>query len=260
MEKIIGPDGTYRTAPRTLSVPARLSPSAAFYRQVLGIVLRSSRRAKRGNYGTKEWAESSLEILLALESVGVTIEVTGAESFTGLSGPCIFVGNHMSTLETFVLPGIIAPYRDLTFVVKQSLIDYPVFRHVMRSRDPVVVGRTNPRDDLKAVLEGGTGRLQSGRSIVIFPQTTRTAVFDPSSFNTIGVKLAKKAGVPVVPIALKTDAWGNGKRLKDFGKIDPSKTVHFAFGRPVLISERGTEEHAGIIAYISGKLKEWGAA
>ncbi|MFO0753829.1 MAG: lysophospholipid acyltransferase family protein [Thermodesulfovibrionales bacterium] len=259
MEKIIGPDGAYRTAARTLSLPARLAPSAAFYRQVLGVVLRAGRRARQGCYGTKEWAESSLEILRALESVGVAVEVTGAENFIDLSGPCIFVGNHMSTLETFVLPCLIAPYRDLTFVVKQSLIEYPVFRHVMRSRDPVVVGRTNPRDDLKAVLEGGTERLQSGRSIVIFPQTTRTTVFDPSSFNTIGVKLAKKAGVPVVPLALKTDAWGNGKRLKDFGRIDPSKTVRFAFARPVCIGERGAEEHAGIVAYITERLREWGA-
>ncbi|MCC6345906.1 MAG: 1-acyl-sn-glycerol-3-phosphate acyltransferase [Nitrospirales bacterium] len=257
MEKIIGPDGTYRTAARTPSIPARLSPSSAFYRQVFGIVLRSSRRAKQGRYGTKEWAESSLDILRALESVGVTVEVTGAEHFIGLSDPCVFVGNHMSALETFVLPCIIAPYRELTFVVKQSLIDYPVFKHVMRSRKPVVVGRTNPRDDLKAVLEGGAARLKAGTSLVIFPQTTRTTAFDPSAFNTIGVKLAKKAGVPLVPIALKTDAWGNGRWLKDFGKIDPSRTVHFSFGAPVSAVERGAEEHAGIVAYITEKMRGW---
>jgi 1-acyl-sn-glycerol-3-phosphate acyltransferase len=127
----------------------------------------------------------------------------------------------------------------------------------MRSRDPITVGRSNPRDDLKAVLEGGAERLKAGRSIVIFPQTTRTPVFDPGSFNTIGVKLAKKAGVPVVPIALKTDAWGNGRILKDYGRIIPSRRVHFAFGKPLLIRDRGNEEHAAIIEFISGKLKEW---
>jgi 1-acyl-sn-glycerol-3-phosphate acyltransferase len=157
-----------------------------------------------------------------------------------------------------VLPAIISQFKDSTFVVKQSLVDYPVFKHIMRSRDPITVGRTNPRDDLKAVFEGGEERLKAGRSIVIFPQTTRTEVFDPGQFNTIGIKLAKKANVPVVPVALKTDTWGNGKYLKDYGKVDVSKTVHFEFGKPMIIAGRGTEEHQQIIDFISGRLKEWG--
>jgi len=137
-------------------------------------------------------------------------------------------------------------------------VDYPVFKHIMRARNPITVGRTNPREDLKAVLEGGEERLKRGVSLVIFPQTTRTPVFDPAEFNTIGVKLAKRAGVPVVPIALLTDAWGNGKRLKEFGRIDPSKKAHFAFGEPMTIAGRGDEEHQKIIEFITGKLQEWG--
>jgi len=192
-----------------------------------------------------------------LERVGIVFEITGLDNFSGLAGPCVFIGNHMSALETFALPCIIEPVKDVTFVVKQSLIDYPVFRYVMRSRDPIVVGRANPRDDLRAVLEGGTNILSEGRSLVIFPQTTRTPLFDPKEFNTIGVKLAKRGNVPIVPIALKTDAWGNGKRLKDFGTIDPSKKVYFSFGKPMTIRERGVEEHNAIIAFIEEHLKEW---
>ncbi|HTU03505.1 MAG TPA: lysophospholipid acyltransferase family protein, partial [Candidatus Sulfotelmatobacter sp.] len=132
--------------------------------------------------------------------------------------------------------------------------------HVMRSRDPIVVGRVNPREDLKAVLEGGAERLARGVSIVVFPQTTRTPVFDPAEFNTIGVKLAKRAGVPVVPLALKTDAWGEGRLIKDLGRIDPSKTVHFAFGAPRCIAGRGSEEHEEIVRYISAHLAAWGGS
>jgi 1-acyl-sn-glycerol-3-phosphate acyltransferase len=196
-------------------------------------------------------------VLRALESVGIEIEITGIDYFKNLEGSCVFIGNHMSTLETFVLPVIIQPFKDVTFVVKKSLVEYPVFKHIMRSRDPITVGRTNPRDDLKAVFDGGVERLQAGISIIIFPQTTRTTVFDPKAFNTIGIKLAHKANAPVVPIALKTDAWGTSKYLKDFGKIDPSQKVHFAFGEPFWIKDRGAEEHNKVIEFISGKLKEW---
>jgi len=164
----------------------------------------------------------------------------------------------MSTLEAFVLPTIIQPLKRVAFVVKRSLVEYPIFGHLMRARDPIVVGRTNPREDLKAVLEGGLGRLQSGISIVVFPQKTRSALFDPAAFNSIGIKLAKRAQVPVIPLALKTDAWGNGARLKDFGKIDPAKTVHFAFGPPLRVQGSGAAEHQQVVEFIREHLVSWG--
>jgi 1-acyl-sn-glycerol-3-phosphate acyltransferase len=254
-EKIEG--DIYRTATRDLSFFARLVPSVVFYTDIISIVVRASRKAKRKRYDTSDWCSSSIESLRALERVGVQLEITGMNSFKTLDGPCVFIGNHMSTLETFVLPTIIAPYKEATFVVKQNLIEYPVFKYVMRARNPITVGRSNPRDDLKAVLEGGTEKLRAGISIIIFPQTTRTPVFDPDQFNTIGVKLAKKANVPVVPFALKTDAWGNGRYLKDYGKIDPTKKVYIAFGKPLRIKDRGAEEHQQIVQFVTARLSAW---
>ncbi len=259
MDELRYENGAYRTGPVQVTFMARTLTSLLFYSRLVSIVVRGSALAKRGLYGTPEWCEGSLATLRALEAAGVKFEITGIDSFAAIEGPCVFIANHMSTLETFILPTIIASFKDATFVVKQSLVDYPVFKHIMRARDPITVGRTNPRDDLRAVLEGGTARLQAGRSIVIFPQTTRTPVFDPAQFNTIGIKLAKKAGVPVVPVALTTMAWGNGMFLKDYGKIDPSKKARFAFGKPLLIRDRGTEERQEIIEFITGKLQEWKA-
>lgn len=257
MEDLVFENGSYRTGPGKGFLLFKRIPSFGFYCQDIAIVFKASSRAKRGRYATAEWARSSLEVFRALENVGVRFEITGVDNFRKLSGPCVFICNHMSTLETFVLPAIIAPFRDTTFVVKQSLVDYPVFKYVMRSRDPITVNRTNPREDLKAVLEGGEKRLKAGRSIVIFPQTTRAAGFDPGDFNSIGVKLAKRANAPIIPVALKTDAWANGKRLKDFGRIDPSKKVYFAFGEPLWVRDRGNEEHREVIRFICEKLEEW---
>jgi 1-acyl-sn-glycerol-3-phosphate acyltransferase len=251
--------GAYRTPEENSGRGlARLWPGLAFYSRELLIVLRASARAKRGQYDDAAWCDDSLATLRALENVGVRFDITGVEHVAALDGPCVLIGNHMSTLETFVLPVILVPFKPTTFVVKQSLVEYPVFGHIMRSRNPIIVGRTNPREDLKAVLDGGADRLAKGISVIVFPQTTRTPVFDPTAFNTIGVKLAKRAGVPVIPIALKTDAWGNGSLHKDVGRIDPSKSVHFAFGAPLRISDRGTEEHEHIIRYISTQLAVWG--
>ncbi len=247
----------YRTDPKTVSLLARTFPEPVFYSQLLAIVYRASAKAKRGQYGGAEWCQSSFDVLRSLESVGLCVEITGIKYLEQLKTPCVVIANHMSVLETFVLPVIVRPFRKMTFVVKQSLLDYPIFRHVMRSRDPIAVSRTNPRQDLKAVLEGGIDRLKRGISIIVFPQTTRTRSIDPTRFNTIGVKLAKRANAPIVPLALLTDAWGNGKYLNDFGKIDSSKNAYFAFGEPMWVQGRGTDEHQAIIDFISRKLQEW---
>lgn len=187
----------YLTSPRTLSFLSRISPNLGFYAPMIWIVFKAGCNAMRNQYDGEAWTQSSEGIAHALESVGCRIEATGLEHFRSLEGPCVFIGNHMSTLETFVLPSMIQPWKDVTFVVKESLLKYPFFGPVLGSREPIVVGRSNPREDLVAVLEGGEARLKQGRSVIVFPQSTRSSVFDPAHFNTIGVKLAKRAGVPV---------------------------------------------------------------
>ena len=250
-------DSMYRTIPARVSLFARIFPGLTFYSRFLSIIFRASAKAKRSQYGDAHWSQSSFEILEQLESVGCRLQMTGLEYLKRLKTPCVVIGNHMSVLETVILPTVVQPFRKVTFIVKDSLLVYPVFRHIMRSRNPIVVGRVNPRQDLKAVMEGGMDRLKRGISIIVFPQTTRTRSFDPAKFNSIGVKLAKRANVPIVPLALLTDAWGNGKYLKDFGKIDPTRGIYFAFGKPMWVQGRGADEHQKIIEFISKKLHEW---
>ena len=240
---------------------ARCAPSLPFYWKIIGIVLRCSRLARQGRYDQFAWARSSEEVTGFLEECGCRIHASGLDHLERVDRPCIFIGNHMSTLETFVLPGMIVPRcGQLTYVIKRSLTEYPFFKHVMLSRNPVVVDRVNPRDDLKAVMEQGAERLAAGYSIVIFPQHTRAIEFDPDQFNSIGIKLAARTGAPVVPMALQTSAWSPGKHLKDYGPIIPSRPVRFAFGEPFKVAGKGSEEHQHVVRFIQGHLEQWRCA
>ncbi|MDR1659995.1 MAG: 1-acyl-sn-glycerol-3-phosphate acyltransferase [Desulfovibrio sp.] len=248
----------YQSPETRPGVFARLFPSLAFYGGLFsGTLFRLCRLAAKGLCDDAAWTRASVEVAELVEKIGGKIVVEGMEAINAVDGPCLFVANHMSTLETFMLPGIIRPRRPVTYVVKNSLVAMPFFGAVMRSRDPIVVGRSNPREDLARVIEGGGERLARGVSIIIFPQSTRSAGFEPRHFNTMGVKLALRAGVPVVPLALKTDAWGQGRKIKELGKIRPELTVRYRFGNPLRVSGRGREEHAAICAYIARTLREW---
>lgn len=250
-------DGCYDSPPHGGIWPCTQLPSICFYPRAFQVIWNAAQMAKQGAYTDGDWAKSSFNTLKALELCGVKFQLRGMEHVCASTEPCVFIGNHMSALETFILPSLIAPYRRTTFVIKQSLVDYPLFKHVMRASNPVVVNRNNAREDLKTVLSQGCERLQSGISVVVFPQTTRTTTFDAEQFNSIGIKLARKAGVPIIPLALKTDAWRNGKRLKDFGAIEPDKKVYFEFGPPIDSSGNSREIQENIVQFIQDNLQSW---
>ena len=255
--KYLTTQNTYHTRGKPARWVSCHNPNLVFYAKAAMIIYKSAWYAKRGGYTADRWIQSSIDTVRALESVGGACHFYHLDIVRKLDTPCVFIGNHMSILETFILPCLVRPFRPVTFVVKESLIAYPFFGHVMRDRDPVVVGRQNPRQDLRTVLKEGKKRLSNGVSIVVFPQTTRSVGFNPGKFNTLGVKLARSARVPVVPIALKTDAWGMGKWIRDIGKIQPAQTTHLCFGDPVRIQGTGKDTHRQIVDFIQKKLAEW---
>lgn len=248
----------YQTPESASGWLGKMFPSLVYYPKSTLIVARASRLSKAGGYDRDAWSQSSRETIIALESVGVKFTVKNPQVIANLKTPCVFVGNHMSTLETFALPCMIQPHRDVTFVVKQSLIEYPVFKHVMRSCDPVVVNYKSPKEDLKTMLTGGVERLKNGISMVVFPQGKRTTEFNAEKFNTLAIKIAKRASVPIIPVALRTDAWGsNGSMVKDFGKIRPHCPVHFEFGEPMMVEGHGRDCQERIVKFIDERYSKW---
>ncbi len=246
----------YKTDPQKF--PKKSFATLRFYIDELRIVLYSNRFARHGEYNDVRWSNSSVDIVRCLEKVGVQMHFEGMANFNKIDGPVIFVANHMSTMETMAIPCMIQPNKPCLYVIKQQLATYPLFGTLAVARSPILVGRENPREDLKIVMEEGAKRIALGKSIIIFPQRTRADLFDPSLFNSLGVKLAKKNNIPVVPLALLTDAWGNGKIVKEFGKIDNSKKVYFSYGEPMYIKGNGTEEHQYCVDFIKNKLISWG--
>lgn len=257
MNRLPYTDNRYDTPAEAASFFGKLFPSFSFYTSFLANIYFSARKAKKGRYDNDAWHLSSYKVLKALERTGLKVSISGIEHLQTLKSPCVIVGNHVSMMDTVVLPAIVVQERPMTFIIKESLLNYPVFKYVMHSRNPIALTRVNARQDLKTVMLEGTKRLEQGISVAVFPQTTRGTDFDPRQFNTIGIKLAQRAGVPVLPLALKTDAWSNGKLIKDLGRIRPEIPAHFAFDAPLTVEGKGRKQHQKVLTFISNKLKEW---
>ena len=262
---LLTPGDTYRTPEDTPrhSWLARFCPgvSALFYASVYHSINTGCKLVQAGQYNDNDqiWYERSIEIFRGMEKVGGRIEITGLDILKGLTGPVVYVGNHMSSLETVILPCIFLGYGRLCFVMKEELTTMPLFGPVVSANKPITVGRANGKADLEKVLREGAQRLQDGRSVCIFPQGTRSAAFDPKKFNSLGSKLAHRAGVPIVPFAVKTDFWSQGWPIKDLGWIRPERPVKVAFGPLIPAGTDSKQSHAACVAFVQERLAAWGA-
>jgi len=228
-----------------------------FYILFGGIVTRSSRLSVKGLYNDFQWMRASYDILRDIEGCGGRFKIQGLNNLRKSDEPIVIVSNHISTLETVIFPCLVTTSRPATFVVKDKLVKGPIFGPIMKSRNPIVVGRQNPREDFRIVMTEGEKRLKDGKSLIIFPQSTRTPHFIPEKFNSLGIKLCQKTGAHILPVAIKTDFWGDSKIIKGFGPLSREKTIFMTFGEPFPVQGNGKEDHQRVIDFISRHLDEW---
>lgn len=253
--------GRYETVPSDDSAaPARISVMNSFLYgfTIVRICARCAIRHLFHKFDYDEWSKICMASVVFAEKLGGVVTFEGFERRAAYQGPVVYVSNHMSTLETMVFPTTLISFGKLAIILKKSLTETPLVGKAALHVGSIAVTRENAREDLKTVLEEGAKRLADGHSVLLFPQGTRQAVFDAKRFNSLGSKLAERAGVPVVPLAVKTDFLKTGKWIKDFGEVDPNKPIRFACG-PVLPASLGARQtHDQSVAFITAKLKEWG--
>lgn len=172
-----------------------------------------------------------------LKIAGLSLTVTGRENIP--KEPCVFVGNHQSNLD---IPAILANMDRLTgAIAKKDMEKIPIVNYWMRQIHCVFLDRENPREALKAITEG-VENLKNGYSMIIFPEGTRSRSNVMGEFKKGSMRLAIKAGVPIVPITIydtnKAMEGNNGKVKKANAKL--------IIGKPIYLEGMSKEEKADI--------------
>ncbi len=250
-ELVVIQGNSYITVPKLEYKGGKLSffKKFGFYKEFIKKLFRT-RKAVITGQGMEPVLKGSHEVIELCESVGGRLEITGLDNIRAVPGGVVIAANHQSTLETLLFPTIMENLKPVTFVVKKSLVTGWAFGPIMRLFNPIALDRKEPKVDLDKVMKDGSAALQEGKSVVLFPQGTRCKGFDPSTFNSLAVKLAKRAGVPVIPCAVKTDFWENGKLVSTIGDIYPERTVHMSFGPAITIDGAGKKEQKQLLEYI----------
>ncbi len=151
---------------------------------------------------------------LGLALNGVTVTVTGAEHLP--DGPVIFMSNHQSNFD--ILSLLAAMPRQIHWIAKKELFEIPVFGPSMRRGGYIPLDRGDGRKALQSMDEAAA-TIHQGKSVVLFPEGTRTTDGNLLPFKRGGFILARKADVPVIPVTI------NGS-----GRINPANQIRLYSG------------------------------
>jgi 1-acyl-sn-glycerol-3-phosphate acyltransferase len=160
------------------------------------------------------WAK--LTVFACRWILGIKYRITGLENLDGNAG--VVVSNHQSAWETFFLQRL---FRPQTQVIKKSLLKIPFFGWAFAMLRPIAIDRTDRLGAMKQILEQGIPRLHDGIFVMIFPEGTRAEPSKVRNFQQGGARLAKEAGVPLIPVTHNSgDYWLNKRFVKLPGTID----------------------------------------
>ena len=215
-----------------------------------------------GRLTTEKWADVCFSSVTSAERLGMNVLVEGFANRLAHDGPVVYLSNHMSMIETIMLPPILMAAGPFSYVAKASLAHLPFLTRAAEHMRMVPISRKSPREDLVNILRVGAERLGGGESFLIFPQGTRCDVFSRKRYSSIGAKLAERAGCPIVPIVVDTRCQPTRTKgllkgiFKDFGPVDTSKDIRIAFG-PAIPCAKSKAMHEEAFEWMASKLESW---
>lgn len=131
--------------------------------------------------------------------IGLSHETRGTGNIP--AGPVIFAAKHQSAWDTMGLSFI---HRDAAVVLKRELSWIPVWGWFLLRLGMIPIDRGKGPSALKRIVATARRRLAEGRSILIFPQGTRTPPGTRQPYLVGVAAIYVELGLPVVPVALNS--------------------------------------------------------
>lgn len=175
---------------------------------------------------------------------GVKVDIEGEENVSP-DKPQIFMANHQSDYDILiVLAHIPGQFR---WIAKKELFRIPIFGKAMRNAGYIEIDRQHHENAMKS-LEEAAQKIREGKSVVTFPEGTRSRDGKIKQFKQGMFYLAIQSGAPIVPIS-----------IIGADKIMPKRTLMIKPGRikmvidkPIDVSPYTVETRAELIDLVRG--------
>lgn len=174
-----------------------------------------------------EWAHS------IVKNAAISIEVFGKEF---LLEKAVYIVNHRSSADIYVLLEIMP--KKSVFVYKHELLNHPLIGIALRMSPYIPVDRSSVKASAMSILKAKSA-LQSGQSIIIFPEGTWSyPPHDILPFKQGSLLIASKSGVPIIPIVMV----GTETITRPDGLGIHSGKVKVHIGKPHLPESHGKDQ------------------
>lgn len=182
------------------------------------------------------WAK----ILLLLTNTKV--DVIGQENIS-ISKPQIFMANHQSDFDILIVLGHIPG--QFRWIAKKELFQIPIFGAAMKGAGYISIDRRN-FEKAKQSLDEAALRIRDGKSVMSFPEGTRSRDGEIKAFKQGVFHMAIKSGVPIIPVSIV----GSGKIMpKRSLRIKPGK-VKMIIDKPVDVRNYNLENRQELITAV----------
>ena len=181
---------------------------------------------------------------LILAVSGVSVRVRHAERLQA-GASFVITPNHESFYDILVLLAVLPV--SVRFLAKRNLFRLPILGWSMSAAGFIQVDRET-RSRSFALVDAALARLKGGRSLIVFPEETRTRTGELSLFKGGAALLALRSEMPLLPVGIA----GTFEIQRRGGfTIQPSR-VCLVFGAPIQTAGRGPRDRADL----TGELRE----
>ena len=212
---------------------------------VLGFI---DKKGKLISFGIRCWSK----ILIFFS--GVKIKIIGLENLKKNKN-YIFASNHESNFD---IPLIFSSINlHLVSIAKKELKKIPIFGWAMKSGQHIFIDRFNQIEALKSLKLAKNSIIKNPRSIIIFPEGTRSFDGKIKQFKKGGLSIAFDIEMDVVPIAV----CGTRNVLKRGSIFIKPCPIQLRIGKPVNINQWKNKKKIDFANYVQKKVvemkKEW---
>jgi len=159
-------------------------------------------------------------------AMGIDLTCEGTENIPEDGKSLIFIANHQSNIDPVVLIASLKPR--IAFIAKRILFKIPVIGRAFTYMGLIEVNRVSPTPGF---FKKARHELQTGGSLLIFPEGTRSMDGKVHEAKPGAAYLVLKLGVPVIPIYIK----GTYEVLKKGEIIPRIGDVHIKIGKMITL-------------------------
>jgi len=181
---------------------------------------------------------------IILRLSGVRVETVGLENVLP-DKPQIFMSNHQSDFDIFIVLAFIPG--QFRWIAKKELFRVPFFGRAMRNAGYIEMDRQNHDKAMKS-LEIAAQKIREGKSVMSFPEGTRSRDGRIKAFKQGMFHLALQAGVPIVPISIIGASEIMPKRSL---RVHPGK-ITMVIDKPIDVTPYTPESRHELIARVRG--------